>query len=119
MEKTFAKVEDLASNIKEYADSRIEGAKLLVAEKSSAIMANVIAGIVIVLVFIFFIIFGSMALAVGLGVWIGKMWVGFLIVAFFYLIVGLLVWKARVKFIQFPIMNAFVTQLFNNEHGKD
>lgn len=119
MEKTFAKVEDLATTLKEYADSRIEGVKLHVAEKSSAIMANIIAGIVVAMVFVFFIIFGSMALAVGLGYWIGKMWLGFLIVAFLYLLAGLLVWKARVKYIQFPIMNAFVSQLFNNEHGKD
>jgi hypothetical protein len=119
MEKTFAKVEDLASTIKEYADSRIEEVKLSVAEKSAAVMANVIAGIVVAMVFIFFIIFVSVALAVGLGIWIGKMWVGFLIVAFLYLLVGALVWKARVKFIQFPIMNAFVSQLFNNEHGKN
>jgi uncharacterized membrane protein len=119
MEKTFAKAEDLATNIKEYADSKIEEVKLQVAEKSAAIMANVIAGIVVAMVFIFFIIFVSVALAVGLGIWIGKMWVGFLVVAFLYLLVGGLVWKARVKFIQFPIMNAFVAQLFSNEHGKD
>jgi uncharacterized membrane protein YqjE len=119
MEKTFAKVEHLASNIKEYADSRMEEVKLHVAEKSAAVMANVIAGIVVAMVFIFFVIFGSMALAVGLGVWIGKMWVGFLIVAFLYLVIGALVWKARVKFIQFPMMNSFIAQLFNNEHGKD
>ncbi len=119
MEKTFAKVEDLATNIKEYADSRIEAVKLNVAEKSATIMANIIAGIVVAMVFIFFMIFGSTAFAVGLGIWIGKMWVGFIIVAFFYFLVGLLIWKTRVKFIQFPIMNAFITQLFNNEHGKD
>lgn len=119
MEKIFAKVEDLANNIKEYVDSRIEEVKLHVAEKSTAVMANVIAGIVVAMVFILFIIFGSMALAVGVGIWIGKMWVGFLIVAFLYLFVGVLVWKARVKFIQFPMMNAFVAQLFSNEYGKD
>ncbi len=119
MEKIFAKVEDLATTLKEYADSSMEAVKLQVAEKSSAIMANVIAAIVVALVFFFFIIFGSVALAVGLGIWTGKMWLGFLIVAFLYLIVGVMVWKARVKFIQFPMMNSFIAQLFNNEHGKD
>ncbi len=119
MEKTFAKVEDLATTIKEYADSRIEAVKLQVAEKSSAIMANVIAGVVVAMLFVFVIIFGSMALAFGVGAWIGKMWVGFLIVAFLYLIVGALVWKARIKFIQFPMMNSSISKLFNNEHGKD
>jgi Putative Actinobacterial Holin-X, holin superfamily III len=119
MEKTFAKVEDLATTLKEYADSRMEAVKLQVAEKSSAIMANIIAGIAVAMLFVFFTIFASMALAVGLGVWIGKMWVGFLIVAFLYLVIGALVWKSRVKFIQFPMMNFFIAQLFNNEHGKD
>lgn len=119
MEKTFAKVEDLASTVKEYADSRIEAVKLHVAEISSALMANVIAGVIVAMVFIFFIIFGSVALALGLGIWIGNMWIGFLIVAFLYLLVGAIVWKARIKLIQIPIMNAFVSQLFNNNHEED
>jgi uncharacterized RDD family membrane protein YckC len=119
MENTFAKVEDLASTLKEYADSRIEELKLHVAEKSSALIANLLAGVVVAMVFIFFIIFVSVALAIGLGIWSGKMWIGFLIVAFLYLLAGAIVWKARIKLIQFPFMNAFVSQLFNNEHEED
>jgi energy-coupling factor transporter transmembrane protein EcfT len=119
MEKALANIEDLAIAIKEYADCKIEAVKLNVAEKSSSVLANVIAAVVVAGIFFFFIIFGSVALAIGLGILLGKMWLGFLIVAFLYLLAGFVFWKARIKFIQFPLMNAFVSQLFTNEHEED
>jgi uncharacterized membrane protein len=77
MEKTFAKVEDLATNLKEYADSRMEAVKLQVAEKSSAIMANVIAAIVVALVFFFLFHFRKRGFGCGFGRmdWTNVAWV--------------------------------------------
>jgi Fe2+ transport system protein B len=115
MEKTFDRVEELADTIKEYVNSRIESVKLSVAEKSSAVIANVVAGIIVALVFFFFIIFASIALSFGLGEWIGKTWAGFLIVAGLYLLLGIVVWAARGKIIRLPLMNAIIQQLFNKE----
>ena len=124
MEKTFARVEELADTIKEYVNTRIESVKLSAAEKSSAVIANVLAGLIVALVFFFFIIFASIALSFGLGEWIGKTWAGFLIVAFLYLLAGIVVWAARGKIIRLPLMNALIRQLFSNEddnedHEKD
>jgi high-affinity Fe2+/Pb2+ permease len=119
MENTFAKVEELAETVKDYVNTRIESAKLSIAEKSSAVIANVIAGFVVAGVFIFFIVFGSTALAFGLGEWIGKTWAGFLIVAVLYLVIGIIVWFARVKLIQLPLMNAFIKQLFSETDDED
>lgn len=115
MEKAFARVEELADTIKDYVNTRIESVKLNAAEKTSAVIANVLAGIVVALVFFFFIIFASIALSFGLGEWIGKTWAGFLIVAFLYLLMGIIVWAARGKIIRMPIMNALIQQLFKNE----
>jgi hypothetical protein len=112
MESAFAKVEELAGTIKDYADARMESVKLNIAEKSSAVLANVIAGVIVVAVFLFFFVFANIALAFGLGEWIGKIWAGFLIVAFLYLLTGIIVWFARVKIIRLPIMNALIQQLF-------
>jgi hypothetical protein len=112
MESAFAKVEELAGTIKDYADTRMESVKLHIAEKSSA--ANVIAGVIVVVVFLFFIVFANIALAFGLGEWIGKTWAGFLLVAFLYLLIGIIVWFARVKIIRLPIINALIKQLFTN-----
>jgi energy-coupling factor transporter transmembrane protein EcfT len=119
MEKAFAKVEELADTVKEYVKTRIESVKLNVAEKSSAVIANIIAGLVVAGFFMSFIIFGSIALAFGLGEWIGKTWAGFLIVALLYLLIGIIVWIARVRIIRLPLMNAFIRQLFSNEYEED
>ncbi len=119
MEKAFAKAEELADNIKEYINAGIDSAKLNVAEKSSVVIANVLAGQVSAVVCCFFIIFASTALAFGLGEWMGKIWAGFLVVGGLYLLVGIVVWNAREKIIRLPIMNALIKQLFGNEDEED
>jgi uncharacterized membrane protein YqjE len=119
MDNVFSNIEELAGTIRGYVDTRIESMKLSVAEKSSNVIANLIAGVVVVIVFIFFIIFGSIALSFGLGEWIGKTWVGFLIVACMYLVIGIVVWIARGKLIRFPVMNAIIKQLFKNDDEED
>lgn len=119
MEKTFAKVEELADNIKEYVNTRIDAVKLNAAERSSSIIANIVAGLIVLAVFMLFFLFCSIALAFGLGGLIGKTWAGFLIVAGLYLIIGIVVWTARVKIIQLPVMNALIKQLFREDDEED
>jgi Zn-dependent protease with chaperone function len=119
MEKAFAKVEELADTVKDYVNTRIESAKLSIAEKSSAVIANMIAALIVAGVFMFFIVFSSIALAFGLGEWIGKAWAGFLIVALLYLVFGIIVWFARNKLIRLPLMNTFIKQLFSEEDEED
>ncbi len=120
MEKAFAKAEELATAVKEYVDTRLDAVKLSVAEKVSALLANLLAGMVVVLVFLCFVFFGSIALALLLGSWLGAWWLGFLIVAGIYLLLGLITWLARGRLIRIPIMNAMIRQLFNRlEYEED
>ena len=115
MEKAFTKVEELAGTIKEYVDVRMEAVKLNAAEKSSSVIANVMAGIVVAIVFLFFLGLASMSLAYGIGDWIGRTWAGFLVVAGLYLLIGIIVWSARSRLIQLPVVNAMIQQLFKND----
>lgn len=120
MEKAFAKAEELATAVKEYVNTRLDAVKLSVAEKVSALLANLLAGMVVVLVFLCFVFFGSIALALLLGSWLGAWWLGFLIVAGIYLLLGLITWLARGRLIRIPIMNAMIRQLFNRlEYEED
>ncbi|MGB5007361.1 MAG: phage holin family protein [Ferruginibacter sp.] len=119
MEKAYAKIEELADSVKEYVNTRIESTKLTVAEKSSAIIANLAAGMVVAIVFLFFIIFAGIALALVLGEWIGVNWAGFLIVAGIYLLIAIIVWFARGRLIRLPVMNAMIKQLFGNDDEED
>jgi len=119
MEKVFDKTEELAGNIKEYFNNRIDAMKLSAAEKTSAVIANLAAGFMAVFVFLLFIIFGGITLSFGLGEWIGKIWMGFLIVTCIYLFLGVIIWKLRKRIIQLPVMNALLEQLFKVDNEQD
>jgi|SRR6185369_16535201 len=120
MESTFAKVEELADHVKNYVKTKIASAKLSVAEKTSRLISNLIAGLVVAGVFLLFILFGSIAGALALSAWIGKMYAGFLIVAGIYLLIGIIVWNARERLLRIPIMNSMISQLFkDDENEKD
>lgn len=115
MSETFEKVEGLTEHVKEYINTKVEITKLRLAEKTSLVVGNLIAVVIVVVLFLFVIVFGSIAGAWALSELIGKSYSGFLIVAGFYLLLGIIVWAARNKLIRFPVMNAIVKML----HKKD
>jgi hypothetical protein len=115
MNETFEKVEGLTEHVKEYVTTKIELAKLRFAEKTSLTVGNLIATVIVVVIFLFVILFGSIAGAWALSDWIGKRYAGFLIVAGCYLLLAIIVWFARHRLIRFPVMNAIIKML----HKKD
>lgn len=120
MEKPFEKTENLATSIRDYITNRIETAKLGIAEKTSGLLANLAAGMVVVFVLLFFLVFGGIALALVLGHVTGHLWLGFLLTAGIYLLIGILVWAGRNQFIRLPVMNGILRQLTkDNEDEKD
>ena len=119
MEKIFHKAEELAGNVKDYVNIRLDAAKLQAAEKTSSIIANLAGRLIVAFIFLLFIIFAGIALAFGLGEWLGKIWAGFIIVSFLYLALGMIVWNMRRKIIQLPVMNAFIAQLFTVDDEED
>jgi hypothetical protein len=119
MEKLFSKAEDLASDIKEYVNLRIESLKLEAAEKSSSLIANGVARLAIIIFIFFFLLMSSVALALLLGAWTGRLWTGFLIMGGFYLLLSVIVWTTRTKLIRLPVMNSIIHQLFKEDHEKN
>jgi putative superfamily III holin-X len=115
MQDLFEKVEELTGHLREYVNLKIERIKISIAETSSAIIANLVAGIIVAVFLFFFLLFVSLAGAYALSAWIGKPWAGFLIVAGFYLLLGVVVWMARERIIRVPVMNAIIRQFFKNE----
>ena len=119
MEKTFAKVEEMADHVKEYVNNHISSAKISVAEKTSGILANIIAVAIVLTVFLFFIIFSSVALAFAFAKLTGEYYWGFLTVAGIYLLMGILVWALKEKLLRMPIMNSILQQLFKDEEADE
>lgn len=115
MEKTFTRVEELAGHIKEYVNSRMASAKLSAAEKTSAVLSGILAIMLVLVLFVFFILFSGIALALVFAELTGEYYLGFLLVAGMYLVCGVLVWSMKEKLIRLPIMNAILQQLFKEE----
>ena len=119
MEDSFAHVKKMATHIKEYVSTRIASVKLNAAEKSSKTIAGIISVAVVLLAFVFFIIFASIAAAYIFAKLTGEMYWGFLIVAGIYLLIGLLLWLMREKMLRLPVTNAILRQLFKEDNEAD
>jgi hypothetical protein len=120
MSELFTHMEELVKNARSYFKTRVEVVKLNAAAKVSLVTSRLIAAIIVGVVFVFVLLFGGMAAGYGLGEWLGKTYLGFLIVTGFYLLVGIIVLAARERLIRIPIMNSIIQQLFKeNDHEKD
>ena len=121
MSELLIHMEELARHARDYVKTRVEVVKLNTAAKVSTVTSNIVARIVAAVVFVFFLFFGGMAAGFALGEWLGKTYWGFLVVAGFYFLTGIIVWVAREKMIRIPIMNAIIQQLFkeNEQHDTD
>lgn len=119
MNDTFDKIEDLTGHVKEYVNTSIESAKVHLVEKSSLVIGNLIAVIIVAVFFLFVVAFGSIAGAYALSEWLGKPYWGFLIVAGFYLVLAIIVWATRQRFIRFPVLNAMIKQFYKQEEEEE
>lgn len=115
MENTFDRLEDLAHDLKEYVNTRTELGKVMVVEKSSQVMANLLARIVVILGIFLFMIFLGISLAYLAAGWTGQLWLGFLIMACVYLLIVLIVWYFRNKLFRNPIMDSMIQQLYKDD----
>lgn len=119
MSDTFTNLESLLEQVKAYANTRLARLKLSVAEKVSATLAFLIAALLASLVFVFFLAFAGVAAALALGTWLGHTWLGFLIMAFVYLLLAAFIWLARRRLILLPLMNVLVQHLFSEEEEEE
>ena len=115
MENIFSKVEELSSSLKAYVDIRIKELKFEIAEKTSDLLSFLIAGALLIGVFLFALLFLSLAASFALNEWLGNSWIGFLIVAVLDILIGMMVWKNKIKIIKIPIMNALIKRLYNGD----
>lgn len=115
----YVKFENLIDHTRDYLNTRVDQAKLALAERSSGVMARIIAVSVVSVVFGISLMFASIAAAWWLGHSWGRVWLGFLAVAGFYFVVAWIVWAARERLIRIPIMNSIIHQLFKTDEDEE
>jgi hypothetical protein len=95
--------------IKDYIKVRAEGILTKAADKISSAVSMLFAGIILFTCIGCTIFFASFTAAFSLSNYFGKPYMGFLVVCGFYLMLGLIIWWQRERFIKRPLNNLLVS----------
>lgn len=113
MENNLTNVEELFEKLKDYADTRYTLFKLKAINKVSGTLSKFISTVILIAILALVIVFLSVAVALLIGEWLGAAYWGFFIVAAIYIIIGLILYSARNKFLRDPISNKLLKELLD------
>jgi len=120
MDPDLNNAETFVDQVKEYVNTRLAQLKLSFAEKTSKVMAVMLAVVLSALVFFLFLALMCIACAIAIGQWVENPWLGFVIIGGVVLIVGFILWIFKDGLIRKPIMNALIRVMFDKgEDEKD
>lgn len=111
-------LEELLSDAKTYIDTRIEYAKLSAVEKVSKIFADLITNAAVISCFVLAFLFASFTLALYLSEVIGSYSAGFGAVAGIYLLLSIIVYLTKDKYIEKLLVNLFIRKYFDKVADK-
>ena len=112
-------IEDLYEDAKIYIDTRVEYTRLYLVEKISKVFADVVTNATVILCFILAFLFGTVTLALFLSDVLGSYARGFGCVSLIYVILALIVYFAKEKYIEKAIINFTIKNYFNKLADKD
>lgn len=107
-------VDDLKSETKAYVDKNVEYYKLLGFKIVAKTTTMFVSYTLVLLIFAFVLLFGSIAAGFAIGTSIGSTSLGFLIVAGAYLLIGIIVLLLKDKLIEKQILKSFSEMFFKD-----
>ncbi len=113
MESKPTNVEDLFQKVKDYADVRLNLFKLKSINKVSSFMSVFATLFILVILFTTILVCVTVGLALLLGEWMGKLYLGFFIVGGIYLIIGLILYLMRDKLIKTKVSDQLIKLMIN------
>jgi uncharacterized membrane protein YqjE len=105
--KISESIAELTDQVKNYVQLRIDLFKLNLTEKLATLTTTLLISIIFFIVFLFFTLFLSLAFIFWFKDYVGAAWAGSLIVAGFYILVGIVVFLLRDKL----FLNRIVVQI--------
>lgn len=112
-------IEGIFLDAKEYIDTRIEYAKLSAIEKGAKIFADLITNGAVIICFLLAFLFGTFTLALFLSDILGNYTRGFGCVAGIYVILAIILFLIKDKFIEPGLINLFISKYFDKVADKD
>lgn len=113
METHIKAVTELIDRAEAFGKSTVELYRLKSIDKAADIISSLVVRIVVMTAFILFFIFLNIGIALWIGSATGENYIGFLIVACFYAIAGLVLYFFRARWIKTPVRNTIITQALN------
>lgn len=112
-------IEDIFSDAKEYVDIRVEHIRLTAVEKGAKIFADLITNGAVILCFMLAFLFGTFTLALFLSDVLGSYTRGFGCVAGIYIVLAIIVYLTKDKFMEPGLINLFIRKYFDKVADKD
>ena len=109
------KIEHLVSNVKEYAEERLKLIILNAYDKAGRLLSNTVSILILAVISFFVLLFVSFAMAWWIGQALEQPFLGFLIIGGVYLLLVLLVYVNREKWIRTPVINSFLNDVMDED----
>jgi len=105
----------LLTNIKDYVNTNIQLVKLKVTDKSSEAIGGIVAIVIVAFIMMLFLVFLSSAFAILISNLLDSPPSGYFIIAGIYLIIGILLFVNREKWIIIPLGNTMIKAMTKEE----
>lgn len=115
MEEEKSGIQTLLDHLKEYLETWMDLLTLKASEKIAAILAGLISRLLLLIIFLFFLLFGSLSIAFCISDYYHNTYLGFLVVTAAYFLLGIVFWIIREEWIKRPILNGLIKQLFKKK----
>lgn len=106
-------IEDLFEKTKDYANTRIELFKLKSINKSANMLSALIMAVILSVLGVLVLILISIGFAKGINFFMGTSLWGYFIVAFIYVVAGLIFFINRKRFLKTPFSNWLIKNLID------
>ncbi len=103
----------LFENAGDYLETRLDLLKLQAVNKSSDVTSSIVSRIIILLIISFAMIILNIGLALWAGELLGKVYLGFFIVAGFYALIALVLHLFRHSWLKEPVSSMIIKKMLN------
>lgn len=110
------KLEKMVSDIKEYAETRFDIVVLNAQDKATHVISSIASAVIMGVLGFFILVFVSIGGAWSVGEYFHSPSIGFFSIAAFYLLVMVLLYVNREKWIKTPIINSILKKITFHEN---
>lgn len=117
MEDLATSVDMLYEKAKKYTETSAELLALKTVDKSADVLSSLITVVLIVIVVAMFTLFINVGLSLFIGTLLNEYYLGFIIISAFYLVLALVLYLFKDKFIKIPVTNLIIVKLLKSKNS--